>query len=290
MGFGIFYALLGIPIGYLVDRWSRRSILYLGGTCWSFAAGACGLASSFGHLLLARFAVGVGEAALSPTAYSIIADLFTRQKLAFAVSVFGIGTVVGSAVAFIGGGAAIRYFEVVGPMQVPVLGLLQPWQLVFMLTGLPGLVIAPLIFLVREPVRQRGRTSAAIGTDLSGTDLGGTDLGGIDPAASDDEPLLHFLRRNWAFLSCHTAAQRRSVGFFVPNTSPASRIPSFTLVNARVELADAFGKRISVAGFAKNLLNKDYIAGGTAITLNVGYAGVILGTPRTYGIELSYRF
>lgn len=192
MGFGIFYALFGLPIGYLVDRWSRRSILYLGGTCWSFAAAGCGLASSFGQLLVARFAVGVGEAALSPAAYSIIADLFPRRRLAFAVSVFGIGTVLGSAVAFIGGGAAIRNFEAMGPVQVPILGLLQPWQVVFVITGVPGLIISPLIFLVPEPMRKRSLTEGEPQSEVAI----------VDPV-TDGETLGHFLARNARFLACH---------------------------------------------------------------------------------------
>ncbi|MHB9881308.1 TonB-dependent receptor [Pacificimonas sp. ICDLI1SI03] len=72
--------------------------------------------------------------------------------------------------------------------------------------------------------------------------------------------------------------------------SLSSRIPPFTLVNARVELADALGTSLSVAAFAKNLLDEEYIGGGTDITLNVGFAGVILGAPRTYGLEATYRF
>lgn len=192
LGFGIFYALFGLPIGYLVDRHSRRLILFLGTSCWSLAATACGLASSFSQLFMARVAVGVGEAALSPAAYSIIADLFPRRRLSFAVSVFGVGTVLGSAVAFIGGGAAIRYFSAIGNTDLPIIGMVEPWQIVLILTGLPGLLIAPLIFLVREPKRTQLNPAAV--TIPPG-----------DNVSRDDckEALGHFLRRRRSFLSCH---------------------------------------------------------------------------------------
>ncbi|MHB9881307.1 spinster family MFS transporter [Pacificimonas sp. ICDLI1SI03] len=192
LGFGIFYALFGVPIGYLVDRFSRRWILFLGTGCWSLAAAGCGLANSFSQLFMARVAVGVGEAALSPAAYSIIADLFPKRRLSFAVSVFGVGTVLGSAVAFIGGGAAIRHFESIGAMTLPVLGVMEPWQIVLILTGLPGLLVAPLIFLVREP----GRTSLipVMPGDRPADDA---------PLDDRKETLTHFLRRSRTFLSCH---------------------------------------------------------------------------------------
>ncbi|CAN5284525.1 MFS transporter [soil metagenome] len=189
VGFGVFYALFGLPIGWLVDRVSRRWIIYLGTSCWSVAAAACGLANSFQHLLAARLAVGVGEASLSPSAYSMIADLFPRWRLSLALSIFGIGSVLGSAVAFIGGGAAIAHFQTLGPQVYPLVGLLQPWQMVFIVTGAPGIVIALLMFLVPEPKRQTGKREEIAMADA------------VPP--SERQRLWPFMRLHWRFFTCH---------------------------------------------------------------------------------------
>jgi MFS-type transporter involved in bile tolerance (Atg22 family) len=96
VGFGVFYALFGLLTGYLVYKLPRRLIVYLGVTCWSFAAAACWLAQTFQQLLLARFGVGISEASLSPAAYSMIADLFSPAAR-LCHRRLGVGTVSGSA-------------------------------------------------------------------------------------------------------------------------------------------------------------------------------------------------
>ncbi len=160
VAFGLFYAVFGIPIGWLVDRYSRRHIIYVGMTLWSLAAAACGLASSYWHLLLARFGVGVGEASLSPAAYSMIADLFPPRRLALALSVFAMGSSIGGALAYMAGGTLIGALESIGTMSIGGLGPFEPWQVVFLCTGLPGILVALLLFLVPEPVRKRRRVDA----------------------------------------------------------------------------------------------------------------------------------
>ncbi|MCZ6517979.1 MAG: MFS transporter, partial [Gammaproteobacteria bacterium] len=76
LAFAIFYALMGLPIGRLSDRYNRRSIIAAGIFMWSLMTATCGLARNFWELFLARVGVGVGEATLSPAAYSMIADSF----------------------------------------------------------------------------------------------------------------------------------------------------------------------------------------------------------------------
>lgn len=181
VAFGLFYAVFGLPIGWLVDRYSRRKIIYFGMTLWSLAAGACGLASTYTHLLLARFGVGVGEASLSPAAYSMIADLFPPRRLALALGVFATGSSIGGALAYMAGGALIAKFEAMGAMALPGVGVLEPWQLVFLVTGLPGVGIAALMFLVPEPVRRHRQL------DLDAPDRG----------------VMHFLLANRRYFICH---------------------------------------------------------------------------------------
>ncbi len=82
LAFGIFYTLLGIPIGRLADRRSRRGIIAIGITIWCLMTTACGLAKNFTQLFLARVGIGVGEATLNPSAFSLISDYFPREKRA----------------------------------------------------------------------------------------------------------------------------------------------------------------------------------------------------------------
>lgn len=155
MAFGLFYALFGLPIGWLVDRYSRRLIICVGIALWSLATVACGLAQSFGELALARFAVGIGEAALAPAVYSLLADMFPPRRLSLAFGIYGMGSTIGSSLAYTGGGLLIRHFTAVGDTTLPVLGTLQPWQMVFVIVGLPGIVIALLPWLMPDPRRRK---------------------------------------------------------------------------------------------------------------------------------------
>jgi MFS family permease len=158
--FALFYALLGIPIGRLSDRVSRRGIIATGIAIWSLMTAACGLARGFFELFLARVGVGVGEAALSPAAYSMIADYFPREKLGRALGVYQSGAMLGAGIAFLVGGAAVQMLSAYDGQVLPVLGEVRMWQLAFFVVGLPGLFIALLMLTVREPAR-RGKTSGA---------------------------------------------------------------------------------------------------------------------------------
>lgn len=158
--FAIFYALLGIPIGRLSDRISRRGIIATGIAVWSLMTAACGLARSFFGLFLARVGVGVGEATLSPAAYSMISDYFPREKLGRALGVYQSGAMLGAGIAFLVGGAAVQLLSAHDGQVLPVLGAVRMWQLAFFAVGLPGLLIALLMLTVKEPVR-RGRASGA---------------------------------------------------------------------------------------------------------------------------------
>lgn len=163
--FALFYALLGIPIGRLSDRISRRGIIATGIAIWSLMTAACGLARSFFELFLARVGVGVGEAALSPAAYSMIADYFPREKLGRALGVYQSGAMLGAGIAFLVGGAAVQMLSAHDGQVLPVLGEVRMWQLAFFVVGLPGLLIALLMLTVREPARQ-GKSSGAAGIPL----------------------------------------------------------------------------------------------------------------------------
>ena len=91
LSFALFYTLLGIPIGRLADRTNRRNIIIVGIGVWSLMTAVCGLARTYTQFFLARVGVGVGEATLSPAAYSMLADEFPTEKLATAISVYSAG-------------------------------------------------------------------------------------------------------------------------------------------------------------------------------------------------------
>jgi MFS family permease len=154
LAFAIFYALMGLPIGRMADKYSRRTIIGVGIFLWSIMTALCGLARSFTELFLARVGVGVGEATLSPSAYSMIADYFPKDKLGRALGVYQSGAFFGVGLALIFGGLAIRFAATADDISLPLIGIVAPWQLAFMAVGLPGIFVAALMFLVKEPVRQ----------------------------------------------------------------------------------------------------------------------------------------
>jgi predicted MFS family arabinose efflux permease len=137
--FALFYTCAGIPIARWADRGSRRSIIALGLGVWSTMTAASGLAGNFAQLALARVGVGVGEAAGSPPAHSLISDYFPPARRATALSIYAMGVYVGAMLAYLGGGLMVRYFD---------------WRAAFFMVGLPGI---PLALLVRFTIRELPR-------------------------------------------------------------------------------------------------------------------------------------
>src|SRR5689334_15504740 len=155
LSFSVFYTVLGLPIAWWADRASRRNIMAGGVTLWSLMTMLCGVAASYPRLLLARIGVGVGEATLSAPSVSLIADYFPRERVGIAMSVWSLGTFLGSGLAYFIGGWVVGAVTAAGTVRLPLAGLLRPWQLVFVLVGAPGLLIALLMLTVRDP-RARG--------------------------------------------------------------------------------------------------------------------------------------
>jgi len=148
--FGLFYAVCGLPMGWLVDRAPRRFLTLFSVMCWGAATTFCGLATSFVQLAIARMGVGVGEAALTPAAHALIAEQFPARRLASAMSIFTLGSVLGGGIAAAGGGALVQHLARSGPVSLPVIGATQPWQLAFLTIGLATIVVAPVVLSVQE--------------------------------------------------------------------------------------------------------------------------------------------
>lgn len=158
LAFSLFYATMGIPVATLSDRASRPLIIAIGVAFWSAATMACGLVRGFLPLFLARICVGAGEAALSPATYSLISDLFPKEKLGRAVAVYSLGSFLGSGIAFLAGGAVIALVS--GEHGSLIAGMsFRPWQLAFLIVGAPGLLLAAILHLtVKDPVPNAARS------------------------------------------------------------------------------------------------------------------------------------
>lgn len=152
--FAIFYTLMGVPIGRLIDGTSRTLVIFCGVFLWSLATMACGLAKGFWTLFLARVGVGVGEGTLSPGAYSIIADYFPPDRLTRPLAFYLTGVWFGTGLAFILGGAVIGLVSDMGRIDLPIVGEVKTWQVVFFAVGAPGILFPLLMLTVKEPTRR----------------------------------------------------------------------------------------------------------------------------------------
>ena len=164
--FAIFYALMGIPIAMLADRFNRIFVLALCIAIWSVMAALCGFANSFLFLLFARIGVAIGEAGGTPPSNSVIADYFKPRSRAHALAIFAMGVTVGSALSnFFGGpiasslnGPALQaLFESWGwewAVNMTDWSQVEGWRVAFVVTGAPGVLIALILLLtVKEPPR-----------------------------------------------------------------------------------------------------------------------------------------
>jgi MFS family permease len=192
--FAVFYAVMGIPIARWADRGNRITIITLTTALWSAMVALCGAASSFVHLLLVRVGVAVGEAGAIPPAHSLLADHFTRAERPRAMGIYMLGIPLSS---FIG------YF------LAGWLNELYGWRMMFVLLGIPGLVLAALAwFTLKEPRRA--------GLAASGTAL---------PAAAQPS-MWEVLRTLWSIATFRHMLLVFSVLFFF-NTGITQWLPTF---------------------------------------------------------------
>ena len=162
LSFALFYTVCGIPLGRLADTKSRRGLIAIGIIFWSAATAACGMAKQYWQFLFCRIGVGVGEAALSPAAYSLIADSFAPHRRATAMAVYGMGVYLGSGIAFLLGGLVIQFASAKGDVVLPILGEVRPWQLIFLILGAAGVLFTLLMLAVKEPARRGAGAGIAV--------------------------------------------------------------------------------------------------------------------------------
>jgi MFS family permease len=242
LAFVFAFTLFGLVFGVLADRVNRRWVVFVGVSVWSVATALCGVAQNFWHLLVARIGVGAGEASLNPCAASMIADLFPRERLTSAMAAYSLGATVGSGTALIVGGAIVYLVTNMGEPVLPLIGAIRPWQTVFFIVGLPGMLVALTIFTVPEPVR-RGQL--------------------FQPGTAHDSwrstyvELFKFIRSRPRFFLCHYA------GFTLANTIVTGCSAWYP-----VHMMRAFGWSAGRVGF---LLGLTLMAGGVISKFLCGY-------------------
>jgi MFS family permease len=159
--FALFYSTLGLPIGRLADSKNRKWLIAIGLFIWTLMTALCGTVRTFWQFFLCRVGLGVGEATLSPSAYSMITDVFPKRRLATAISAYSMGIYIGSAVSGLGGAFVLDMVRGYGSLDLPLVGTIHPWQVLFLVVGLLGFIpLLVFIVTVREPARRRMRTAA----------------------------------------------------------------------------------------------------------------------------------
>ncbi|WP_044559049.1 MFS transporter [Azospirillum sp. B4] len=151
LSFALFLSIGGLPIGRLIDRRRRTRVLAAGIAAWSLFTAACGLVRSFPILFLARVGVGFGEAVMTPAAYSLIGDLFRGRRLGLAIGLYNMGPYLGAGLALIMGGLVLHHLP--PDVVLPMVGALRGWQVIFLLLGPLGLLMALWVASLREPAR-----------------------------------------------------------------------------------------------------------------------------------------
>jgi len=147
------YALAALPLGFLVDRVNRTKIVAIGIFLWSLATVWTGVAKNFVHLFAARMSVGIGEAVLSPAAFSMIGDSFPKERRGLPIAIYSMALVIGAAIANLLSGGILKWANSVGEVVLPIVGDVSTWQFIFIIVGLPGFILAIVFLIFKEPPR-----------------------------------------------------------------------------------------------------------------------------------------
>ncbi|MFS0736852.1 MFS transporter [Sphingomonas sp. 1P06PA] len=168
--FASIHILLAIPFGRWIDHGNRRMIILGCGVLWSLCSMAGGLAQTYEQLFITRMGVGAAEAGIYPACAALVAAYFTRDRLPRAMSIMLLGPFVGGGLSLLFGGLVIGALERAGPIVLPLVGVLAPWQMTLIIISASGVLPVLLILTVREPPRERA------------VDTGGVAAPGFAPA------------------------------------------------------------------------------------------------------------
>jgi len=151
-GFVLAYIIFSIPFGRIVDKVNRVRVLIGGIIIWSVATAACGFSKNSWQLVLSRSGVGAGEAALTPASWSIISDLFPVEKRSFPMSIYLMGPYIGQGLSLLFGAQILRIYN--EPVTLFESIIVQPWQIIFLIIAVPGVILGLLMFALKDPVRK----------------------------------------------------------------------------------------------------------------------------------------
>ena len=154
VSFALLYVIAAIPIAWAADFGNRTRIISIGIICWALATFSCGLATTFMFMFITRTIVGLGEATLTPSGYSLIGDYFQTEKVGLAISFFTGSGFLGAGLAYIIGGQIIGILSQSDFYTLPLIGTAEPWQVAFMTVAIPGLLLVGIMQFVKEPPRQ----------------------------------------------------------------------------------------------------------------------------------------
>jgi MFS family permease len=285
--FTLFYIILGIPLGWLADRVSRRALLAAGIAIWCTLTAAAAGTRGFASLLVTRLGVGLGEATVAPASISLLSDYFTPERRARAISLFMSGAFLGAGTSFLFFGPLVHHLESLPALSLPWIGSVQSWRLCFLIVGACGLPLTVLLLSVREPSRT-GR------------------MGGVGSAALGPRPTFRdgvaFILKHWRAFGTLFVASARNVtmgALALWNVSLFKRSWNWNVA----EVGVAVGLILFTAGPIGTLLgvfltHRDTKAGRPDATLRALFVGLVIGVPAyvlfplmpSAGLGLSWLF
>ena len=155
LAFVITYVGLCVPIGRIIDKTHRVSVMIIGLLIWSAATIACGFSKNYISMFIARMGIGAGESTVHPGSISILGDYFDSDKIASPMSIYLLGPYLGAGIAMIFGAQVLDWTsQMDSNFILPLVGEVAPWQLTFIAVGLPGILVACLFLTIREPKRR----------------------------------------------------------------------------------------------------------------------------------------
>lgn len=166
-GITLFSGVAAVPIGWLADRYGRRSLLAICVLVWAAATAACGLASDFPSLFLAAAGLGIGEAGLAPIVYGLIPQIVSARRRVLANGVYALAAIFGAGLGISLSGAMVGQLESLRPWLPAQWQNLEPWRLAFLAVAAPGPVVALAVLLLRLHPQREGLRQAGPAMSMS---------------------------------------------------------------------------------------------------------------------------
>jgi MFS family permease len=161
VGITLFAGVAAVPLGWLADRYGRRTLLAVCVLVWTAATAACGLATDFTALFLAAIGLGIGEAGLAPIVYGLIPEIVPERRRVLANGIYTLAAILGSGLGMSLSGALVEALDSVRPVLPPVLQAMESWRLAFLAVAVPGPLVALAVLLIRLHPQRGGADAPA---------------------------------------------------------------------------------------------------------------------------------